>query len=72
MDEDVKEYWQNNVMSFVKGIAKDGGYSRFDVSYIAYKWRDIWGQGIIANPRYAHTRRAFYPKDLKRLKVTCG
>jgi len=68
LDDEVALRRQNNYTSFVKGVEEDGGYARFDVPYVAYKHRDIWGEGIVANPKYAYMRRAFKPKDMAKIE----
>jgi len=59
---------QNNYTSFVKGIEEDGGYARLDVLYVLYKYRHIWGEGIVANPKYAYMRRTFRPNDMAKIE----
>ena len=68
LKEDVELRRQANYSSFVKGIAEDGGYSRFDVPYVAYEYRDVWGADIAVNERYHHRRRAFKPKDFATIE----
>ncbi len=63
LQEDVALRRQHNYASFVKGIKEDGGYSRHDLPFVAYEWRDIWGEDIVANDRFPHMRRAFKPND---------
>jgi hypothetical protein len=68
LDEDTELRRQKNFIAFVKGDDQDGGFARHDVPYIAYEWRDIWGPGITANPKFPHRRRAFKPRDLKKIE----
>jgi len=69
LDEEVEQRRQSNYTSFVKGVEEDGGYACFDIPYVAYKYRDIGGEDIVANDRYPYMRRAFKPKDLAKIEV---
>ena len=69
LDEVVEKQRQENYVSFVKGVEEDGGYARFDVPYIAYEYRDIWGRDIAVNDNYPHMWQAFTPKDGKNQKL---
>jgi len=39
-----------------------------DVPYVLYKYRHIWGEGIVANPKYAYMRRMFRPNGMAKIE----
>ena len=69
---EVAERRQKQYMSFLRNEDEDGGYSRFDIPNIAYKYREIWGEGFKADTRFVKdgqaSRRVFDPDDLKSIE----
>ena len=72
LSEEVAERRQNNYTSFVKNVDADGGFCKIDVPAIAYEYKDLWGEHIRVNEKFAKEgyvqRRAFKPKDLELIE----
>ena len=72
ISEEVEQRRQRYHTSFLKCADEDGGYGKYDVPTVAYEFRDIWGEEVLANKKYVKDgyvqRRAFKPEDLIKIE----